>query len=286
MFGYVKPVVGDLLVKEYEFYKAVYCGICRSMKKHTGALTNATLSYDSVLLALLRLLYEDDSVYKTRRRRCAANPIRKRHIMDDNPALEYTARAFAILSYHKLRDDLADEGVGKKLLLSPVSPIVKGGARRADMAELDGICEQKLSEISRLEAEGCKSVDEPASLFGELLGEIFAGGTDGEVRTVLYQIGLHLGRFIYAADAAEDYGRDVKRGRYNPYAEIYGKGGLDDSSRAAIKTGLLLECRAIQSAAEFLPTTKGATVINIVRNIIYQGLAERITFLDSPTKKE
>ena len=36
MFGYVKPVVGELLVKEHEFYKATYCGICRAMKKHTG----------------------------------------------------------------------------------------------------------------------------------------------------------------------------------------------------------------------------------------------------------
>ena len=30
MFGYVKPVAKELLVKEYEFYKATYCGICRS----------------------------------------------------------------------------------------------------------------------------------------------------------------------------------------------------------------------------------------------------------------
>ncbi len=286
MFGYVKPVIGDLLVKEYEFYKAVYCGICRSMKKHTGALTNATLSYDSVMLALLRLLYEDDSVYKTRRRRCAANPIKKRHIMDDNPALEYTARAFAILSYHKLRDDLADEGAMKRIALAPVRPIVKGGARRADMAELDALAEEKLAAITKLEAEGCPSVDEPATLFGELLGAIFCYGMEGEGATVLYQIGYHLGKFIYAADAAEDYERDVKRGRYNPYAAVYGTDGLTDAQRATIKTGLLLECRALEGAAEFLPITKGVTVINIVRNIIYQGLPERISFLDAPEKKE
>ena len=55
MFGYVKPVVTELLVKEYEFYKATYCGICRSMKKNTGALSNVTLSYDSVFLPSVRL---------------------------------------------------------------------------------------------------------------------------------------------------------------------------------------------------------------------------------------
>ena len=57
MFGYVKPVVGEMLVREHEFYKATYCGICRAMKKHTGALSNVTLSYDSVFLALMRMLY-------------------------------------------------------------------------------------------------------------------------------------------------------------------------------------------------------------------------------------
>ena len=51
MFGYVKPVADELLVREHEFYRAAYCGICRAMKKHTGCLSNVTLSYDSVLLA-------------------------------------------------------------------------------------------------------------------------------------------------------------------------------------------------------------------------------------------
>ena len=50
MFGYVKPVVGEMLVREHEFYKATYCGICRAMKKHTGTLSRVTLSYDSVFL--------------------------------------------------------------------------------------------------------------------------------------------------------------------------------------------------------------------------------------------
>ena len=60
MFGYVKPVPAELLVKEYEFYRATYCGICRSMKKHTGSLSKVTLSYDSVFLALVRMLSVDN----------------------------------------------------------------------------------------------------------------------------------------------------------------------------------------------------------------------------------
>ena len=31
MFGYVKPLSDELLVKEHNFYRATYCGICRAM---------------------------------------------------------------------------------------------------------------------------------------------------------------------------------------------------------------------------------------------------------------
>ena len=89
MFGYVKPVRGELLVKEEEFYRATYCGICRSMKKHTGALSNVTLSYDSVFLALVRMLYIPDSDFGVEMRRCIAHPMKKRG-MTQRPASSNT----------------------------------------------------------------------------------------------------------------------------------------------------------------------------------------------------
>ena len=99
MFGYVKPVHTELLVKEYEFYRATYCGICRAMKKHTGTFSNVTLSYDSVFLALVRMLFVEDSEISAHNKRCIAHPMKKRTMLKENSALEYTARAFAILSY-------------------------------------------------------------------------------------------------------------------------------------------------------------------------------------------
>ena len=120
MFGYVKPIPSELLVKEYDFYRATYCGICRSMKKHTGALSNITLSYDSVLLALVRMLYIEDSEIGAEMKRCIAHPFKKRCMLTENKATEYTARAFAVLAYHKALDDIQDEGGGKKALLLPL----------------------------------------------------------------------------------------------------------------------------------------------------------------------
>lgn len=279
MFGYVKPVIDNLLVREHQFYKATYCGICRSMKKHTGALSTVTITYDSVLLALVRMAYIPDGELGVRRRRCIAHPFVARPMLNDNSAIEYTARAFAILSYYKLMDDLGDEGFGKRLLVGAARPILSGARKKARTPTLEDTVRTKLGEITSLECAACPSVDEPAHLFGELLGEIFRHGLSGDDALVTYRFGYHLGKFIYAADAAEDYDEDIKRGRYNPYALMYDKQPLTDENRATIKCALLLEARNIAAALNLIPFGNKVTVENIVRNIVFEGLAKRLDFL-------
>lgn len=278
MFGYVKPQKAEMLVREYEFYRATYCGICRAMKKHTGTASCATLSYDSVFLALIRMLYLDGDAFSTDMKRCIAHPLSKKPMLSENPAIEYTARAFAILAYHKVEDDLSD-GDNKKLSVLAARPIVRAAHKRAGLSELSVLVGERLAAITALEKERCASVDAPATLFGELLGELFSYGFSDEARLVTYQCGYHLGRFIYCADAAEDYEKDRESGSYNPYVIAYG-GPLTDENRETIRCALLLECRALESAVNLLPFGSLATIENIVRNIIYLGLPARISFLD------
>jgi len=286
LFGYVKPVIKELLVKEYEFYRATYCGICRSMKKHTGFLSNTMLTYDSVFLALVRMAYIDDADISTRMGRCFLHPVKRRCMLVDNGAVEYTSYAFAILTYYKLMDDLDDEGFMKACAVNTVRPIASYAKRKAKREELATLVRDKLLRIRALEKEKCASVDTPAAIFGELLGEIFAYGLDGSARLVTYQLGFHLGKFIYCADAAEDYERDRRTGSYNPYCEMYGGAELTRENRATIKTGLLLECREIECAVNLIPFGKKITAENIVKNIIYLGLTKRIEFLDTEGGKD
>ncbi len=285
MFGYVKPVVTDLLVREHEFYKATYCGICRSMKKHTGALSNVTLSYDSVFLALVRMAYIPDLECHTELRRCIAHPAKRRPMLVENEAIEYTARAFAILTHYKLLDDISDEKLVKRAAVSLARPITSHAVSLADLSELEAIVADRLARITELERAKCPSIDEPAELFGQLLGEIFSYGYDGEAGLVSYECGLHLGKFIYAADAAEDYDKDVKSGSYNPYVIQYGGAPLTDENKQSIKTGLILECSRIEAAVNLMPFDRKATIENIIKNVIYLGLIKRIDFLDGRKKK-
>ncbi|MBR4835404.1 MAG: hypothetical protein IKU99_00185, partial [Clostridia bacterium] len=194
MFGYVKPVVGEMLVREHEFYKATYCGICRAMKKHTGGLSNVTLSYDSVFLALVRMLYLPDSDFKAENKRCIAHPLKKRPMLLENSALEYTARAFAVLTYYKMRDDISDEGGLKKLGAAMLGPVTSSAKKMAELSDLEKIVYDGLAEITSLEEGKCPSVDRPAAIFGDILGEIFAYGLDERDALVPRQVGRHLGR--------------------------------------------------------------------------------------------
>ncbi len=285
MFGYVKPYHPELLVKDYEFYRATYCGICRSMKKHTGALSSISLSYDSVLLALVRMLFIPDSQIGAKGRRCIAHPLKKRPMLNINSATEYTARAFAILAYYKGLDDIADEGLRKRILLAPARPILSSAAKRASIPDIETVVREKLAAITELERAGCASVDEPAELFGELLGEIFANRLSGSDAVVCREFGKGLGRFIYAADAAEDYEEDRVSGKYNPYVLLYGGEPLTDSNRQSIKCALILECKRMEAAVNLMPFGSRATIENIVKNIIYVGLIKRIDFLDKRTEQ-
>lgn len=280
MFGYVKPDIKDLLVKEHEFYKSTYCGICRSMKKHTGGLSIATITYDSVFLALVRMAYIPDSELGSSMRRCIAHPMKKRCMLTDNSAIEYTARAFAILSYYKMKDDLSDEGLLKRMLVSATRPILSHAKKKADLTALADIVRDRLQKIAVIEKERRSSIDEPAELFGELLGEIFSYGLEGADRLVTYECGFHLGKFILLADAIDDYASDLKSGKYNPYVIAYGGAKLTRENKQNVKTALLIECKKLESAINLIPFGNKITIENIVRNIIYLGLTKRIEFLD------
>ena len=278
MFGYVKPRVGDLLVREHDFYRAVYCGVCREMKKTTGRLSSVSLSYDVVFLALVRMLYTDRSV-SCRRCRCVAHPCRARDMAEGNEALTFSARASALLSYHKLKDDIIDSSFFRRIPYYFALPVFSRARKKAKMGEIDQALGEKLAELRTMEKEKLASVDRPAHISGELLGMIFAYEKEGEDAEILYEIGYHLGCFVYAADAAEDYPDDCRTDSYNPYRYLYGSDGLSRENRENIHTALILRLSSLETAVNRLPFGDAAAVEQIIKNILYLGLVDRIGFL-------
>ncbi|MBE6695659.1 MAG: hypothetical protein E7587_04320 [Ruminococcaceae bacterium] len=281
MFGYVKPYSQELLVKEYELYRAVYCGVCRAMKNNTGVLSPFTLSYDIVFLAFVRFLITEEAP-KTEPSRCLLHCTHKRLIAEENETLVYCAKVSALLGYGKLKDDLTDSGIFGKLRDLALLPVL---LRAKKLAALDGLGEsifRLLEKLSQAENEN-QSGEAPADLFGEILGEIFSYGLDkyegGKYKSLSHKIGYHMGRFIYYADASEDFARDCKKEEYNPYRILYGD-TLTDENKKEIKTSLMLELDELSKYIELLPYGQRSAEENIIKNTVYFGMPKRISFLE------
>ncbi len=285
MFGYVKPRHADLLVREYEFYRAAYCGVCRAMRKETGFLSSFSLSYDAVFLALCRMLTTDRQVC-CKRRRCIAHPLKKRPCLCENEALSYAARAFALLAEEKLEDDRRDRKRSKRWRARLLRPIFKKGARRARLGFLRQETMACLDRLHEMERDALPSIDAPADEFGDLLGLVFAEGLSEETAPLFYQVGFHLGRFIYAADAADDYAEDKKSGDYNPFVLSYPAESFASGVPDSVKSSLRMTLVALGEAVEKLPFGEDRAVENIIKNTVYLGLADRVETLGKPKERQ
>jgi len=284
MFGYVKPVPAELLVREYDFYRAVYCGICQSMQKHTGRLSSLTLTYDSVFYALVRMMLTDTAC-SSRRCHCVPHPCKGKTCIADNPALEMTARAFAVLAYGKCLDEKADRRGFSRLPLLFVSPVLHAAARRAKLPDLQEDMKAELAALATLEKENCPSLDRVADCTGRMLACFFGYGLAEDKREIAENIGFHLGRFVALADAAEDFEKDKKKKNYNPLLAA-GLTELDSATRARLHISLTLVLRALEEALLALPHETYEAAGNILKNILYLGLPKRIEFLQTAEEQQ
>ena len=275
MFGYIRTDTPELRVRENEYYRAVYCGLCRAQGKCTGQCSRMTLSYDMVFLALLRLAVSDEKI-EFKRGRCIAHPLKKRTYLAFTEPLAYCAYAAALLTYGKIKDDLADEKGMARLKARLILPVAKGMKRRVpdSFAALEQSITQKLTALSRLEAEALPSVDAPADLFGDILSEIVSFGLEGNDAMILRKIGKHIGRWIYIVDAADDLKEDLDKGRFNPFACLYGGQPLDEQARRNVSYSLRLELMQAEPAFDLLDLTDKGDIDGIVKNIIYSGMPD------------
>lgn len=274
MFGYIKPYTPDLRVKEYELYRAVYCGLCHSLGKEVTCTSKLSLSYDFVFLALVRmaLVGETGEIIK---KRCVAHPTKKKSMVFNSGELDVSARLSAVLTYHKIRDDIADSHGIKKLMCLLLLP---SASRMRKKAKISDECEEfisgQLSELSNLEADGCGSVDRAAEPFGELMAKVFAYGFDENGRNgrIAAEIGRYIGKFIYMLDAIDDFDKDIKTNSYNPFRKTYGS--IEEFSKdiALMKNALTLTLKGAADAMELIDFSHTPEYGEIIKNTLYLGL--------------
>ena len=264
MFGYVTIYEPELKVKDLKKYKAYYCGLCRMLKEKYGFMGQMTLTYDMTFaVILLSSLYENAS--EAERHRCKVHPIKKQ-MMIRSEMTSYAAAMNVLLAYYHMEDDWQDD---RKVTSLMTKSMIHGKVRRIieEYPRQSRAIRSALEELSSCEKEECTDIDRTAGCFGRLMEELFVYREDIWERN-LRKMGFFLGKFIYIMDAYEDLPEDLKKGRYNPLRDMYGKDDYEGRMKQIL-------CMMIaESTAEFerLPCLLD---VDILRNILYDGVWNR-----------
>ncbi len=213
MFGYIQPDIPYLYVKDGMLYKALYCGLCKSIGGCCGQRARFALSYDMTFLSALLHNISDKDV-RVEGRRCAVHPFIKRPIAEDDEITQTVACLNTILTYHKLSDDVEDEHKGRAS-----RAFFKSGYRKAVRLHprAAAIVEKRMKELAALEKKHCASLDMAADPFGLMIAELsdycLKEVATEHTRSLFYAIG----KWVYLIDALDDYDKDIKKKNYNPF---------------------------------------------------------------------
>ena len=264
MFGYVRPVREELKCKDFDLYRATYCGLCRELRRKYGLLAPMFLNFDFTFLALL--LWPAEQRFVPCRGRCHANPLARKEMCPADPALEAAADESIILTYWKLRDSARDDGPFSGLPARGLALLLAPAYRKA------AVCGRNLTDspflpgaADRVEAENCPSIDRTADTFARISRQPRPPLRTGAGIGRWSSSSTSLGRWIYLIDARDDLEEDRASGCYNPVRARYGEGGDDQALALTLEHSLNL-ARSAFCVPDFGCRTP------VLENILYLGL--------------
>lgn len=314
MFGYIRPYKPELKIKEYEFYNAVYCGLCHALRRRYGIFARLILSYDLTFLAMLKL--ENGGCGGFEKKRCIAHPFKKRCCGKPSQEIDFAADTAVIMFYYKLCDNLNDGTLLKKIILSAVYPVAAIIHRKAAkyQPQTEQTVKNYVEQQQTVELNKSKNIDEAAHPTALMMETVAASCAKSSAEKRIYErFGYFLGRWIYIIDAFDDIKDDIKHHNYNVFVQSVeneyspvASGGVskcfDFSLKDAelnreiikeksvpVKTNkkaemLLNSCVYEMSAAfELLP--KGCCN-SIISNILYLGLNEQWKNINKKVKED
>lgn len=272
-----------MLVREYTRYRAVYCGLCKTIGRRYGQPARLAVNYDATLLALFFLAFAEDEAPE-KRESCLKWPLNPHPIAAAHPVLDFAADLTAALSWWKGADDQADGsfwwGQVEKSLF-PAAP----QRFRALYPELSASLEKGLAEQAALEKRLRELFRQDSGLSreaqlqraalpsGRMLSAIFAEAArrfapqlqqDARYADVLATFSAALGRWIYLMDALDDREKDAQKGRFNPLM------GLPEKTAPALANAALIsEEKRMDLAASLFPYRKDGPILE---NIVHLGL--------------
>ncbi len=283
MFGYVTPYKLELKIKDYEMFKAYYCGLCISIKNNFSNLCRIALNYDMTFLGILLDSLEDNSdEYIVTK--CMAHPLKKKPKVINNKALDYAAFCNVALVYYKLLDDYNDDNaLNKKLISFYLKKFIK--STKSDLNPVLENIDDNIRKLGTLEnSENEISIDELSDSFASLTGFIVSYYyKDENFYNDLYNLGYNLGRWIYIIDAYDDLKEDMEKNKFNAINKTFNHESLSyedliKKERNRIEFNLIMSANATVEALNKLTLNKNE---DLLHNILQLGLMNKIETIKS-----
>lgn len=215
MFGLIRPCDAALKNGEKLNYQGYYCGLCVGMDRLGGALARFITSYDLCLAYILADSLSPE--LHTELTFCPYMPYRCIAIQDNTELLRRISERNYILAYHKVLDDIADDGdlkakAAERMMRKTYGEIASREPQLASAAE-EGMRRLRAQEQRREPLE----LHAAAEPFASMLAEIMRSCVDDALdREVYARLCYELGAWIYIVDAIADLRQDALDGAYNP----------------------------------------------------------------------
>lgn len=289
LFGYVKPYKPELKIAEFEWYKGIYCGLCKQMGRLYGPIARMMLSYDMTFLALVSLSLKDQC-HGLKRQVCIAHPLTKKNCMCACDDLSFAAHTAMIMAYYKVKDNIRDSGFWGKIKYALALPVVSFTHRKAKKCqpEMEEAVAAMMEQQWKAEQETVTSIDRASDPTATALGKIAAMlGTDEKRKYILQKVGYMLGKYIYLIDALDDLEDDIKTGNYNPYLlKFHTKQPTEEQKKEIIQYAVEvtnLTIAQLAAAYELLDIKRFKPILD---NIIYLGLKDTRTIILQKREKQ
>ena len=222
MLGYLHPKLKCSNPKLKEQYKALYCGLCHSLKKNYGYRGIACLNYEVTFLLLLIISASEKESVIFHGSCCLTPFVRVPFIDYLSREVKTSADISILVSGFEIKDNINDGGVFVWKIFDRLLNKLNETATN-EISEFEASIKNKLNTFYHLKKKGSDDIDEILCSCGDIVEkfvEPLLPAVDGPVAEIISMIANYIGQWIYLVDACDDLQKDISTDSFNPLRHL------------------------------------------------------------------
>lgn len=222
MLGYLHPKLKCSNPKLKEQYKALYCGLCHSLKKNYGYRGIACLNYEVTFLLLLIISASEKESVIFHGSCCLTPFVRVPFIDYLSREVKTSADISILVSGFEIKDNINDGGVFVWKIFDRLLNRLNETATN-EISEFEASIKNKLNTFYHLEKKGSDDIDEILCSCGDIVEkfvEPLLPAVEGPVAEIISKIANYIGQWIYLVDACDDLQKDISTDSFNPLRHL------------------------------------------------------------------